>query len=573
MSEVKWPAIDPTATFDEAIDDAISRQVPLLISKNTIITLTERILLKTNGATLRVVGASDGEACSRPLIISSAHSLFQVGGRGATLILENLNMRHSCFRDEYKDIGAVVFCLHKAKVHITDCEILSDHGFGIWAVQRATVRLNNCTVSSSSRSGCVSFGRSSLSMIGCMIRDCKIHGVCSRGSTVLSLQGCHITSSGIRGLYAYHNVTLSMSDTTVTNTLSCDQAAVDLWGCDLESLCRDTDQGDTDIIEADTVDASTSFISDVDESNPVSEKMQNTLDVAAITLDENCSDIHIKKSHTEEPSTDTEYSRKFKHSSSLQNLSLKMADCVICDNNGLGLRIRHGRGQGDGRISGSIVSCKLHHNRGGNVHEITDQIESCSDSSQQQNCSLTETLQSKRILDLDPAVDIIFDQELASRTDGGRFLSREFIWEYERDDPSINTVLNRPVICPQVGRSTWQEFDSSLSDFIQSSYELYLKSAKGPLTVVSSAPHEIENDRSLGHSNHNRNANDDDDDDSDDDDSDDDDGSGTIDHDPQYCTVRLPEPYFKYVVDFKRMQQTNTHTHYMRAIRRRESQT
>jgi hypothetical protein len=179
MSEVKWPALDPNTTFDEAIDDAISRHVPLLISRNTIITLTDRILLKTNGATLRVIGVSNGDACSRPLIISSAHSLFQVGGRGATLILENLNLRHSCFRDEYKDIGAVVFCLHKAKVHITDCDILSDHGFGIWAVQRATVRLNNCTVSSSSRSGCVSFGRSSLSMVGCTIHDCKIHGVCS----------------------------------------------------------------------------------------------------------------------------------------------------------------------------------------------------------------------------------------------------------------------------------------------------------------------------------------------------------------------------------------------------------
>lgn len=567
MSEVKWPAIDPNTSFDEAIDDAISRQIPLLLSKNTIITLTERILLKTNGATLRVVGASDGEACSRPLIISSAHSLFQVGGRGATLILENLNLRHSCFRDEYKDIGAVVFCLHKAKVHITDCEILSDHGFGIWAVQRATVRLNNCAVSSSSRSGCVSFGRSSLSMIGCTIRDCKIHGVCSRGSTVLSLQGCHITSSGIRGLYAYHNVTLSMSDTTVTNTQSCDHAAVDLWGCDVESLCRDT-QSDTDIIEADTMDASTSFTSNMDGSSLVSEEMQNVLYVGAITLDESCSDIHIEKSHTDEPSTDTDYFRKFKHSTSLHNLSLEMTDCVICDNKGLGLRIRHGRGQGDGRISGSIVSCNLHHNRGGNIHEITDQNKSCLDPSQQQNCSLTKILQSNEIHDLDPAVDIIRNRELVSRTDNDRFLSREFVWEYERDDPSINVVPNRPVACPDACRSTWQEFDSSLSDYIQSSYELYLKHATAPSAVMSSASHEIENDKSLSDSNHNGNNDDDNDDDSDDDD-----GSNAIELEPHNCTVRLPEPFAKYVVDFKRMQQTNTHTHYMRAIRRRNSQT
>ena len=70
-----------------------------------------------------------------------------------------------------------------------------------------------------------------------------------------------------------------------------------------------------------------------------------------------------------------------------------------------------------------------------------------------------------------------------------------------------------------------------------------------------------------------RDEDDNDDDGDDDDNNDDDDDICSTDLEPKNRKVHLPEPFYKYVVDFKRMQQTNTHTHYMRAIRRRESQT
>ena len=583
MAEVHWPTIDPAITFDEAVDNAISRQVPLLIAKSTIITLTERILLKTNGATLRLVGVSGGDIDSRPTIISSAHSLFQVGGRGATLILANLILRHTCFREEYKDIGAVIFSLHKAKVHISDCKIHSDHGFGIWAVQRALVRLDNCVVISSSRSGCVSFGRSSLSMIGCTIRDCRIHGVCSRGSTVLSLEGCHITLSGIRGLYAYHNVNLRMVDTTVTRTQSCDHAAVDLWGCDLENLCRDSDKNDTDIPEDDLIDASMSPNSNVCGSILAAEGIERILDTVGDDLNESCTNIHTAESHPEGPYNDADYSRKFKHSSSLQNLTLKMEDCVISDNNGLGLRIRHGRGQSDGRISGSIMRCNLHNNRAGNIHEILYPVDSCLttnspalDSSHHQDCSSTDIseLELGKSLAISSSVARNCTDELATTQDNCSQI-RGFVWEYERDDPAaMNNKPNQPVMSPGRSGSMWQMFDRTVSDYIQSSYEIYLMmnaEAMVQLVTVSSACHDIQIDCTHGDSNSNscrncvKNDNDDDDDDDDD--------IYSTDLEPKNRRVHLPEPFFKYVVDFKRMQQTNTHTHYMRAIRRRESQT
>ena len=578
MAEVHWPAVDPTITFDEAVDDAISRQVPLLIAKSTIITLTERILLKTNGATLRLVGVSGGDIDNRPTIISSAHSLFQVGGRGATLVLANLILRHTCFREEYKDIGAVIFSLHKAKVHVSDCEIHSDHGFGIWAVQRAMVRLNNCVVISSSRSGCVSFGRSSLSMIGCTIRDCRIHGVCSRGSTVLTLEGCLITSSGIRGLYAYHNVNLSMVDTTVTRTQSCDHAAVDLWGCDLENLCRDSEKNDTDILEDDFIDVSMSPNSNVRGSILAAEGIERILDTVGDDLNESCTNIHMMKSHPEGLCNHANYSRKFKHSSSLQNLTLKMVDCVISDNNGIGLRIRHGRGQSDGRISGSIISCKLHNNRAGNIREISSPVNSCLptnspalESSHLQDCSLTDISELGKSLASNLSVAETCTDELVTTEDDKCSQVRGFVWEYERDDPAtMNNKSNQPVMSPGSSGSMWQMFDRSVSEYIQSSYEMYLvmnAEAMVQLVTVSSACHDIQID--CTHSNSCRNCvkNDDDDDDGDDDD------ICSRDLEPKNRTVHLPEPFFKYVVDFKRMQQTNTHTHYMRAIRRRGSQT
>jgi hypothetical protein len=173
--QIFWPS--SSASFDDVIEEAISKQIPLVIAVDTVVHLTERIYHKLNNSILRIIGCSDGNEASRPLIISSAHSVFQIGGRGATLIIENLRLHHTCFREHHKDIGAVVFGLNRSKIQVSNCELLSDYGFGVWAVQRAIVGLNSCRVRSVTRSGCVSFGRSSVYMNDCTVHDCLLHGV------------------------------------------------------------------------------------------------------------------------------------------------------------------------------------------------------------------------------------------------------------------------------------------------------------------------------------------------------------------------------------------------------------
>ena len=145
MIGVLWPSSHPHVTFYEAVEEAVKSQIPLVIAPKTVVHLSERILLKENKSILRIVGfTDDDDVDTRPSIICSGHSIFQVGGRGATLIIENLCLKHTCFRDHHKDIGGVIFALHKAKVEAINCNLYSEYGFGVWAVQQAAVKLTNC---------------------------------------------------------------------------------------------------------------------------------------------------------------------------------------------------------------------------------------------------------------------------------------------------------------------------------------------------------------------------------------------------------------------------------------------
>jgi hypothetical protein len=378
MSQLSWPSTESNYSFEAAVDEAILKRVPLFLLANVVVNLTERILLKTNGTTLRILSNSDGDSDSRPLIISSAHSLFQVGGRGSKLILENLRLRHVCFRDENKDIGAALFCLHKSKIEAANCEILSDYGFGIWAVQRASVTLKNCRVSSTSRSGCVSFGRSNLHMESCTIHDCSIHGVCSRGTTVLTLKSCEIVRSGVRGLYAYHNVTLALEDTIITKTNSCDHAAIDLWGCSLENSCRDN----SNTAEIDTGDIASGELRYADsdtKSNLFDKEVGNVGGSSSNGVEADCpkeANCALDCFSLNQDYDANSFSYKFPCPiRSEDNLNVSIIRCTIADNNGLGLRIRQGCSSGRGsRIDGMISKCSLHNNAVGNVLQIVGEL-------------------------------------------------------------------------------------------------------------------------------------------------------------------------------------------------------
>ena len=185
---VRWPSEETPAesreiSFLRALQMAIEHQVPLVIGEAVKLELSERIFHKLNSTLLHIIG--EGFMDTRPVLTSSGHSVFQCGGRRARLILDNIVIEHTCFREHHKDIGACIFGLNQSLITITNCQLRSHHGFAVWGVQRANISLESCDISSASRSGCVSFGRSCLSVAHCRIHHCRLHGVCTRGGTYM----------------------------------------------------------------------------------------------------------------------------------------------------------------------------------------------------------------------------------------------------------------------------------------------------------------------------------------------------------------------------------------------------
>ena len=559
MDRLLWPSTGPSISFEDAVDHAILKKQPLFISSNSVINLSERILLKTNGSMLHIVGLSDDTPDARPLIISSAHSIFQVGGRGAALKIENMRLRHTCHRHEYKDIGGVIFALHKAKVEAVNCEMLSDHGFGIWAVQRASISLTNCRISSSSRSGCVSFGKSSLSMEGCTVYDCSIHGVCSRGTTFLSIRGCSIISSGIRGIYAYHNVSLSMTDTVVSGTKSCDHAAVDLWSCSPKSSCRDEGENDPEVAQADVME----------DDLPAQTKLQSNQLATTLNIHNEVESVvsvvgkkDLKNLHSiDELRKNSIFSFELAGNAT-EGLHVNLLRCVISDNSGVGLKIRQGQpGSGKSRIRGSISQCNLHDNAQGNVTEILDETVD------KPELNLVKHLQNSETSIIDVMLSAGSPTSVASginvtKTDakhGGE--ASIMVWEFERDDPAITSTGKSEVTGP-----LWQGYNPSVTAFIEAKYRSYQRRC-GLLDATKSNPSgdaDAASDIPVKSRRVNRSVKGD---------SEDSDNDSQCSAEPQSRKILLPHPYSRYAIDFSTMQQTNLETHYMRAVRCKEIRT
>lgn len=229
MNIIKWSnSSNVYESFHHACDDAINNNKIIEIDSNTIITIDNSIIIKNNSNTLIIKGISSNDN-DKPMIIGSGHSVFQIGGRKTSLIIDNVIINHTCNRNDKSDIGACVFGLYKSTININNCNLISTYGFSIWAVQQCSISVSNSNICSKSRSGCVIFGKSNSIFNNVSINDCKQHGICSRGETTVIVNNSTIINSGVRGIYGYHNVTLTMNDCIVSGTSSKNAAAVDCW--------------------------------------------------------------------------------------------------------------------------------------------------------------------------------------------------------------------------------------------------------------------------------------------------------------------------------------------------------
>jgi hypothetical protein len=369
-----------------------------------------------------------------------------------------------------------------------------------------------------------------------------------------------------------------MMDSIISGTKSSEHAAVDLWGCSLETSCRNVDASivdDSDIkvdgvirndndgiinTNDDSVDPSAldSAVSSslkpplLSSDNSLKSSTSNNIPINA--LDNNnigrTSGIHADSTsssdgdHRMESETSSiansgmdiehrysiidiaeecnaatpHYFSNEKKRAIQDTLNVKLLNCKISGNQGIGLRMRQGRDSGGGLITGFITDCQIRDNEAGDVLRINEDY------------SIENTIEN--LGDTDSTISVAIKKSNGgSHTDKIRKSIPTAVWEFERDDSSSSKG------------GDWMAYDALSSKFLQRKYEVFLRSInKNPRKVDPT----IELDSSSSS----------------------DDGKSK----KKYCSKRilLPFPLSRYEVDFSLMQQTNGDTHYMRAVRRRE---
>ena len=207
---------------------SLSRLAYAAIRTGRVVQLNDRTLsLRTEfvlptGAALTI--------CGPGTIVGDCHTLFKLSRNRSCLNLQDCNVIHlsSSTRLLKRELGGAIFALANSHVHLHNCTITSEVGYGLWLVQRSVASLSTCRIENCGRSGIVCFGHAKLNLTNTIIDNCALHGICTRGNTHVTLVNCSITNSGVRGIYAYHNATLSLQRTTIEGTRDVTAAAVQI---------------------------------------------------------------------------------------------------------------------------------------------------------------------------------------------------------------------------------------------------------------------------------------------------------------------------------------------------------
>jgi hypothetical protein len=369
--------------FSERVLGAIEGNQPIILAPREVVSIDTTILVKTNSAKLIISGPEEDDPLRRPRIIGTAHSIFQIGGRNTSLVLNNLELIHNCARDDHKDVGANVFGLNLASIELNNCRLISTHGFCLWAVQRSRIVARNCIMESSRRSGCVAFGKSRLELTDSRIENCGIHAVCSRGNTKISMQGCQLLNNEKRAVYAYHSVDLLMENCTVAGTRSSQQAAIDIFS----STPKQKNAGST------ATDSSV-FEDSYDESFTTKKKPHMYNDGQGYTR-------HI-----------------------VSDLKLCLLNCTVASNRGIGVRIRDDE---TCKVNYRIEDCTVENNA------VDDIVFGSTD-------SVTEENEDRNDEDRNP---LVF-KEKESIADNSA--DSAILWEYEVDDSSDDKLAAGPSV-------------------------------------------------------------------------------------------------------------------------------
>eukprot|EP00536_Pseudo-nitzschia_multiseries_P014601 jgi/Psemu1/215271/e_gw1.734.8.1 len=136
---------------------------------------------------------------------------------------DNKNNSEDC-----RKVGAAVNLRYKSGVVIEDSSLTSHAGFCCWAVQKATMHLERSFFSAPLRSALVCFGQTVLECRSSTIADSGVHGVCARGECLIRIVDCSLVDAAVRGLYAYANASVFLEGCSVRGTVRPDKAAIEV---------------------------------------------------------------------------------------------------------------------------------------------------------------------------------------------------------------------------------------------------------------------------------------------------------------------------------------------------------
>lgn len=210
-----------TSSFETLCMLAAETKRPLHLYENVI--LKDTITLRKRQS-LAIINKST----ERVSLSGDLHSLFLLNNHSELILENNIELKHTLEVDDHRKVGAAVNLRYKSKLTVTDSSISSTCGFCCWAVQKTTVTLSNCQLQAKLRSPVVCFGQPKVLLDNCVIEQAGVHAVCARGACHVTVRQCHISKSASRAVYAYAEASVQLIETTITETMRSDKAAVEV---------------------------------------------------------------------------------------------------------------------------------------------------------------------------------------------------------------------------------------------------------------------------------------------------------------------------------------------------------
>lgn len=217
-----------STTFVEACLYAAEHHRPLHLMEDTNEVSETIVLRKRQHLVIRGESSSSSLSRGRIRLAGKTHSLFLLNNYSQLKLVDLEVVHEDDGGEDCRKVGAAVNLRYKSKVWIEGSSLKSYAGFCCWAVQKSGVFFERSQFEAPLRSALVCFGQTRLEGRSSTIANVGVHGVCARGECLIRLINCSILDSAVRGLYAYANASVELDSCSVRGTVRPDMAAIEV---------------------------------------------------------------------------------------------------------------------------------------------------------------------------------------------------------------------------------------------------------------------------------------------------------------------------------------------------------